>query len=193
MTLHGCSGAPPHVPTCVRQVLDSTLVIESSPINLLLRGHHDPHPQPHSDELLVMGLSEIEVVHIRFKRFFRIEKCRKMWSYADFYCDVMFFIVVNNLPHAIRYYRLRWWARWKLLIPIKVFYRLLSLALTLVLYNALLLKYFRQQFSSYVYHSNSLYEFSMCWWNCTGKKVSIAIRKFRNVSIVIVAVRALLF
>lgn len=178
MTLHGCSGAPPHVATCVRQVLDSTLVIESSPVNLLLRDHHDPHPQPHSDELLVMGLSEIEVVHIRFKRFFRIERCRKMWSYADFSCDVLFIIVVNNLPHAICYYRLRWWARWKLLCPIKVFYHLLALALTLVLSMPFFKNILRQQFSSYVYLSNTLYEFSMCWWNCTGKKWALPLENF---------------
>ncbi|CAL1283491.1 unnamed protein product, partial [Larinioides sclopetarius] len=65
-------------------------------------------PRLHSNGFLVLGLSEIKGIHIKSSEFVRLERCHKTGSSTNFSCHDTFIIVIDNLPHAIRYRPRRW-------------------------------------------------------------------------------------
>ncbi|CAL1280451.1 unnamed protein product, partial [Larinioides sclopetarius] len=65
-------------------------------------------PRPHSNGFLVLGISEIKGIHIKSPEFVRLERCYKTGSSTNFSCHDTFIIIIDNLPHAIRYRQRRW-------------------------------------------------------------------------------------
>lgn len=102
LTLHGCKVVFLHMSSHLfDKCCNSILMIESSLVSLQFRGH----PRPHTNEFLIRGLSVIKCVDIKSNKFGRVERCHKMWSYTDSFCDVTFGIVVRSLMHAMCYYQ----------------------------------------------------------------------------------------
>ena len=102
-TLYGCkNGAPPHINTSVRQVLQKLfgdrIITRNFGVSWPPRS-----PNLNSDGLLDLGLSEIEGVHIKFPEFVRNERCYETGSSPNSSGDDIFVIVIDNPPHATRY------------------------------------------------------------------------------------------
>lgn len=58
--------------------------------------------------ILVLGFILNKMFRGQIQEILHIESCHKTWICTDFFCNVKFCIVVNNLKHTINYYLRRW-------------------------------------------------------------------------------------
>lgn len=94
-------GVPSHVATRVRQVLEQHFG------DTVISWNFEVTWQPWSLILLEwisgFGVSEIKEIHLKCKWLIRTERCHKTGSYIDCSYHLTFVIIVNYLPHVMRY------------------------------------------------------------------------------------------